>query len=107
MCRDPHPEIFWKSGQIWQNCGSGRREIWQFGFSRESGRAGIHPGGFVLVSGPQKPNYFLIWAIWESVPAYFLFNSYYLAVPPGFLLAPIGSYWPVLAPIGPSVGGPY
>ena len=99
MCRDRHPEIFWKSGQIWQNFESGRGEIWQFGFSQGPGGAGIHPGGFVLMSGPQKPNYFLIWAIWGSVRAYFPILSYYLGVPPGPLLAPIGSYGFLLAPI--------
>ena len=93
MCRDRHPEIFWKSGQIWQNVVSGRGEIWEFGFSQELGGAGIHPGGFVLMSGPQKPNYFLIWAISGSVRAHFPILSYYLGVPPGPLLAPIGSYW--------------
>ena len=71
MCRDRHPEIFWKSGEIWQNWVSGRGEIWQFGISQGPGGAGIHPGGFVLVSGPQKPDYFLIGAIWESVRANF------------------------------------
>ena len=45
--------------------------------------------------GPQKLNYFLIWAIWGSVRAYFPILSYYLGVPPGPLLAPIGSYWPL------------
>ena len=98
MCRDRHPEIFWKSGQIWQNDQSGRGEIWEFGFSQGPGGAGIHPGGFVLMSGPQKLNYFLIWAIWGSVRAYFPIISYYLGVPPG---SPIGPYWPLLAPIGP------
>ena len=95
MCRDRHPEIFWKSGQIWQNDPSGRGEIWEFGFSQGPGGAGIHPGGFVLMSGPQKPNYFLIWAIWGSVRAYFPILSYYLGVPPW---APIGPYWLLLAP---------
>ena len=71
MCRDRHPEIFWKSGQIWQNDPSWRGEIWEFGISQGPGGAGIHPGGFVLMSGPQKPNYFLIWAIWGSVRAHF------------------------------------
>ena len=71
MCRDRHPEIFWKSGQIWQNDESWRGEIWEFGFSQESGGAGIHPGGFVLMSGPQKPNCFPFWAIWESVRTHF------------------------------------
>ena len=94
MCRDRHPEIFWKSGQIWQNDPSGRRKIWEFGFSQGPGGAGIHPGGFVLMSGPQKPNYFPIWAIWGSVRAYFPILSYYFGVPPGPLLA-------LLAPIGP------
>ena len=91
MCRDRHPEIFWKSGQIWQNYQSWRGEIRQFGFSQGPGGSGIHPGGFVLMSGPQKPNYFLIWAIWGSVRAYFLILFNYLGVPPGF---PIGPYWP-------------
>ena len=99
MCRDRHPEISWKSGQIWQNDLSGRGDIWQFGFSQGPGGAGIHPGGFVLMSGPQKPNYFLILAIWGSVRAYFPILSYYLGVPPGPLLAPIGSYWLLLAPM--------
>ena len=79
-------------------------EIWQFGFSQGPGGAGIHPGGFVLMSGPQKPNYFPIWAIWGSVRTNFPILSYYLGVPPGPLLAPIGSYWLLLAlvaPIGP------
>ena len=88
MCRDRHPEIFWKSGQIWQKLGSGRGEIWEFGFSQEPGGAGIHPGGFVLRSGPQKLNYCLIWAIWGSVRANFPILFYYLGVPPG---SPIGS----------------
>ena len=71
MCRDRHPEIFWKSGQIWQNLVSGRGEIWQFGFSQGPGGAGIHLAGSVLMSGPQKPNHFPIWAIWGSVRANF------------------------------------
>ena len=100
MCRDRHPEIFGKSGQIWQNDQSGRGEIWEFGFSQESGGAGIHPGELVLMSGPQKPDYFLIWAIWGSVRAYFPSISNYLGVPSGFLLASIGSHSPLLAPIG-------
>ena len=101
MCRDRHPEIFWKSGQIWQNDPSWRGEIWEFGFSQGPGGAGIHPGGFVLMSGPQKPNYFPIWTIWGSVRANFPILSHYLGVPPGPLLAPVGYYWPLLAPIGP------
>merc|ERR1712185_728412 len=69
----------------WRNMG-----VWIF---QESGGAGIHPGGFVLMSGPQKPNYFLIWAIWGSVRANFPILSYYLGVPPGTLLAPLGACW--------------
>ena len=70
--------------------GAGRDEIWEFGFSQESGGAGIHLGGFVLMSGPQKLYYFPIWTIWGSARAYFPILSYYLGVPPGF---PIGPYW--------------
>ena len=51
------------------------------------------------MSGPQKPNYFLIWAIWGSVRAYFPILSYYLGVPPG---SPIGPYWLLLAHVGPA-----
>ena len=71
MCRDRHPEFSRKSCQIWQNWVSGRSEIWQFGTCQEAGGPGIHLGGSVLMSGPHKPNYFLIWAIWGSVRAYF------------------------------------
>ena len=99
MCRDRHPEIFWKSGQILQNWGFGKGEIWEFGFSQGPGGAGIHPGGFVLMSGPQKPNYFPIWAIWGSVRANFPILSYYLGVPPWV------PYWPLLVPIGPRGAG--
>ena len=53
------------------------------------------------MSGPQKLNYFIIWAIWGSVRAYFPIISYYLGVPPGSLLAPSGSS--VGVPINPSV----
>ena len=59
MCRDRLPEIFWNSGQIWENLESGRGETWEFGFCQGPGGAGIHLGEFVLMSGPQKPNYFL------------------------------------------------
>ena len=93
MCRDRHPEIFWKSGQIWQNDQSGRGEIWQFGFSQGPGGAGIHLGGFVLMSGPQKLNYFLIWAIWESARVYF---PIFLGVPPGGVSDLTLPYWPLL-----------
>ena len=101
MCRDRHPEIFWKSGQIWQNDQSGRGEIWQFGFSQGPGGAGIHPGGFVLMSGPQKPNYFPIWAILGVSSGIFSHIIPLFGGSPWPLLAPIGSYWPLLAPIGP------
>ena len=49
------------------------------------------------MSGPQKPNYFLIWAIWGSIRPHFRIISYYLGVPPG---SPMGPYWLLLAPIG-------
>ena len=90
MCRDRHPEIFWKSGQIWENLVSGRCEIWEFGFSQGPGGAGIHPDGFVLMSGPQKLYYFLIWFIWGSVRAYFPIFPIIWGFPLGPLLAPIG-----------------
>ena len=95
MCRDRHLEIFWKSGQIWQNFVSGMGEIWQFGFSQSPEGAGIHPGRFVLMSGLQKPNCFFIWAIWGSVRAY---SPIIWGVPPGVsdLTLP---YWPLLAPL--------
>ena len=95
MCRDRHPEIFWKSGQIWQNDPSWRGEIWEFEFSQDPGGAGIHPGGFVLMSGPQKPNYFLIWAIWGQFGPIFPYYPIIWGSPLGSLLAPIGSYWPL------------
>ena len=94
MCRDRHPEIFWKSGQIWQNDPSCRAEIWEFGFSQGPGGAGIHPGGFVLMSGPQKPDYFLIWAIWGSVRGHFPILSYYLGVFTHLFIFGC-SYWPL------------
>lgn len=72
MCRDLHPEIFWKSGQIWQKDQYGRGEIWEFGFSQGPGGARIHLGGLGVMSGPKKPHYFLIGAIWGSVRVYFL-----------------------------------
>ena len=98
MCRDRHPEISRKSGQIWQNLVSGRGNIWQFGFSQESGGAGIHPVGFVLISGSQKPNYFLTCGIWGSVRLSFLSILHDLGVPPG---SPIGPYWPPSLPLAP------
>ena len=100
MCRDRHPEIFWKSGQIWQNLVSGRGEIWEFGFSQGPGGAGIHLGGSVLMSGPQKPHYFRIWAISGSVRANFPSISY-LGIPPG---SPIAPTQPPIGPFGPLIG---
>ena len=92
MCRDRHPEIFWKSGQIWQNDPSGKGEIWEFGFSQGPVGAGIHPGGFVLMSGPQKPNYFPIWAIWGVSSGQF---SHSILLFGGSPWVPIGPYWPL------------
>ena len=42
------------------------------------------------MSGPQKPNYFLIWSILGSVRAYFLIFPIIWGFPLGPLLAPIG-----------------
>ena len=88
MCRDRHPEIFQKSGQIWQNDQSGRDEIWQFGFSQGPGGAGIHLGGSVLMSGPKK---LIILHLGHLGVSSGLFSHYfhYLEVPPG---PPIGTY---------------
>ena len=88
---------FPESGQIWQNLVSGRGEIWKFGFCQGPGGAGIHLGGSVLMSGPQKPNYFLNLVHLGITSGLF---SCYLEVSPGggvkdfdaALLAPIGAY---------------
>ena len=93
MCRDRHPEIFWKSGQIWQNDQSGRGEIWEFGFSQGPGEAGIHPGGFVLVSGPQKLDYFLFGPFGGQFGPIFPYYPIIWGFPLGSLLAPIGLQW--------------
>ena len=90
MCRDRHLEIFWKSGQIWQNLVSGRDEIWEFGFSQGPGGAGIHPGGFVLVSGPQKTFFSPFGPFGGQFGPIFPFYPIIWGFP---LLAPIGSYW--------------
>ena len=107
MCQDGHPEICKKSMPICVDLVSGWGEIWQFGFSQESGGAGIHPGGFALMSGAKNLMLSLFGPFGGQFAPIFLYYPIIWGFPLGPLLAPIGSYWPywlLLAPIGCMAG---
>ena len=71
---------------------SGKGEIWEFGFCKGPGMAGIHLDGFVLMSGPQQNKLFLY--LVDVVAQFGLIFLLFLAIwkfPLGLLLAPVGS----------------
>ena len=90
MCRDRHPEIFWKVGQIWQNSGSGRGIFSDFSDfpqmeNRDLGWTGLGLGSPKTLFSAKKHRFLSI--VWPFPIIW------------GF---PLG---PLLAPIGPIGAG--